>query len=467
MKPYLRILLAAATLAVSAAEAGQIVSNLTETYDFSAGLSGAFVRASSFTTGAQAYQLDNVTLDLQVNSPGTVALSLFTDNGGVPGAAIENLGTQFINAYGGDYDTVYTASGTTLLQPNTRYWLVVEQTGGDPSNNNHMSIQWVSTTSTAESSPAGVTIGNDMYYRPVGQMTWTPTQIGPSFPTDTGQFAIDATLVGAGHIVSNLLTEPFDFRASLSGVYIVASSFRMAAQSRTLGGVTVALLGQPGTTSRQQFSAMPADFPAACWKLSALNPSASANQRTKIRDFRLTAPPSSSPTQRIGWSWNKPGGRIRRGAAHGPPRKLPPAAKRLAMTCIPALSARRPGLRLKLALSHLTDTGRFTVHATDSDADLDGILDIVDNCPAVANADQADDDGDFAGNDCDNCLAVANVGQCDSDADGYGNRCDGDLNNRLASRIPRTSCCFACRLACQASARSSTRPTSRCMFPAR
>jgi hypothetical protein len=37
------------------------------------------------------------------------------------------------------------------------------------------------------------------------------------------------------------------------------------------------------------------------------------------------------------------------------------------------------------------------------DTDLDGLADCVDNCPTVANADQADADGDGAGTACDPC----------------------------------------------------------------
>ena len=50
---------------------------------------------------------------------------------------------------------------------------------------------------------------------------------------------------------------------------------------------------------------------------------------------------------------------------------------------------------------------------TDSDSDGDGILDEDDNCPTVANADQADADGDNVGNACDACT--------DTDSDGFGN----------------------------------------------
>lgn len=57
-------------------------------------------------------------------------------------------------------------------------------------------------------------------------------------------------------------------------------------------------------------------------------------------------------------------------------------------------------------------------------ADDDGVPDLDDNCPSVANADQADADGDGIGDACDNCILVANLDQVDSDGDGLGNACD-------------------------------------------
>jgi hypothetical protein len=65
------------------------------------------------------------------------------------------------------------------------------------------------------------------------------------------------------------------------------------------------------------------------------------------------------------------------------------------------------------------------------DRDGDGILDFDDNCPGVANSDQADADGDGLGDACDNCQAHNDTatGHRDSNGDGFGNLCDADFNN--------------------------------------
>ncbi|MDQ4065544.1 MAG: thrombospondin type 3 repeat-containing protein, partial [Actinomycetota bacterium] len=77
--------------------------------------------------------------------------------------------------------------------------------------------------------------------------------------------------------------------------------------------------------------------------------------------------------------------------------------------------------------------------SADPDTDDDGVPDAADNCPNVANADQADSDGDGTGDACDtppdsdgdgvpdasdNCPDVANADQADRDADGVGDACD-------------------------------------------
>ena len=95
-------------------------------------------------------------------------------------------------------------------------------------------------------------------------------------------------------------------------------------------------------------------------------------------------------------------------------------------------------------ISPVTFPQGVAVDATGSGADTDGdnVPDAVDNCPALANADQANADGDGQGDTCDpdddndgradgadNCPALPNAGQEDVDGDGQGDPCDLDDDN--------------------------------------
>jgi hypothetical protein len=57
------------------------------------------------------------------------------------------------------------------------------------------------------------------------------------------------------------------------------------------------------------------------------------------------------------------------------------------------------------------------------DTDGDGVPDVADNCPTIANADQHDHDGDGRGDACDVCPHLPDTGG-DTDGDGVGDACD-------------------------------------------
>jgi hypothetical protein len=59
-----------------------------------------------------------------------------------------------------------------------------------------------------------------------------------------------------------------------------------------------------------------------------------------------------------------------------------------------------------------------------SDMDGDGIIDSEDNCPMVANADQANEDGDMFGDACDPCPQLTDLAIADDDGDQIGDTCD-------------------------------------------
>ena len=68
------------------------------------------------------------------------------------------------------------------------------------------------------------------------------------------------------------------------------------------------------------------------------------------------------------------------------------------------------------------------------DADDDGVGDVCDNCPGTPNADQTDGDGDGVGDVCDVCPTAVDPRQTDTDTDGVGDACDNCVNDPNADQ---------------------------------
>lgn len=97
------------------------------------------------------------------------------------------------------------------------------------------------------------------------------------------------------------------------------------------------------------------------------------------------------------------------------------------------ISNPRSAACLCLCPSHFTDSDcsssgsgppNYPSYPISSDRDGDGVLNVSDNAPYMANSSQTDTDSDGVGDATDNCYLTANASQTDTDGDGIGDACE-------------------------------------------
>jgi hypothetical protein len=92
-----------------------------------------------------------------------------------------------------------------------------------------------------------------------------------------------------------------------------------------------------------------------------------------------------------------------------------------------------PGLTQEMTIN--IEFGSGSTNLCFIDADFDGIEDVNDNCPNVANVNQTDTDNDGVGDDCDACPTIANASGGDTDNDGIFDACDNCIDSANVDQL--------------------------------
>lgn len=164
----------------------QVVSNLSNDYEVGFGIqTPANATAGSFTTGADPYTLDAISVALHSDSVGdTSTMLLRADSSGSPGAVLETLGTKSLPV--GDSLLQFFSVGTPLSS-NSTYWVTLGEAGSGFG-------QWQGTDSTLEVSPVHWTIGDQTFQSQDQGASWRQASFGP--PNSAPLFAVKAALTG-------------------------------------------------------------------------------------------------------------------------------------------------------------------------------------------------------------------------------------------------------------------------------
>lgn len=123
-----------------------LVSNLSKTRTAAYGATFEQSVAAGFTTDSTPYELDSATLRIfaSLGAVGDVAVSIYSDDGGLPDAVVPN-GLLSGPTQPGAGDITYNSTGTISLAANSTYWLVLSIVNGD--ENRIVGWDWTSDNS--------------------------------------------------------------------------------------------------------------------------------------------------------------------------------------------------------------------------------------------------------------------------------------------------------------------------------
>lgn len=153
----------------------------------SAGLNTLRMKGMAFTTDAQAWVLDSAVLRLNANAGAAPIFTLNADGGTAPGVAL----FTFTNP--GSFGTGiqdYTFTGGFALNPNTKYWLVLGQTGSSSP------FDWKA--SSPAQTPTGTWTHTGSVFTSNGGSTWSTSSILTTYFINATVVPEPVTLVALG-----------------------------------------------------------------------------------------------------------------------------------------------------------------------------------------------------------------------------------------------------------------------------
>ena len=183
------VVLAFAALAAAPAQAQTVTTTLVSNTGVILGLGEANIQAQSFRTGASSNGYEITDIRIRVLSFPLVlpdnSVKLRADDGGKPGGLVADL-MDPATFRGGHQTNTFTVPEGTILDPETTYWVVVNEGVGGISTR----ISYTATAGDSQTGEAGWSIGNGFLWKSSPSQDWSSSDNalliacqGPSRPS--------------------------------------------------------------------------------------------------------------------------------------------------------------------------------------------------------------------------------------------------------------------------------------------